>query len=289
MVSPNRAHYDFDVRVPESVIDQLREYGMEESIRLAKSGQASPEFVEGARRFYPMAFQDEAPTGPPAEPDPLSGIDPGLAPDALQQPSGDSPFYASVDGEIDPNLLAAVYRQFGMEPPRGEAPGPPPHPMDAIADQILAEFGIGGGGEMPLENPGMQPELAPEEGREPGPISQLVSGVGNQASGIGDLNRSLGEGDLGGAGQAVSDILGSVAAPLNSAAWHGLDAVTTPPWQTPGSEGANPLTHMLGLSPHADIARGQPNQTLGASQPGMQGPVPVADEDTLNRFLSRGR
>lgn len=72
-----RGHYDFDVRVPESVIDQIRELGMAQSVNLAKSGSAEPEFIEGVRRFYPFAFADEPDVSTaPAEVDPLSGVTP---------------------------------------------------------------------------------------------------------------------------------------------------------------------------------------------------------------------
>ena len=41
-----RGHYNTEVKVPEAVIQQIRDLGMEASVKLAESGQADPEFVE---------------------------------------------------------------------------------------------------------------------------------------------------------------------------------------------------------------------------------------------------
>lgn len=43
------------IKVPQSVIDEIRKIGMAGAIKKAKSGSASREFVEGVRRFYPKA------------------------------------------------------------------------------------------------------------------------------------------------------------------------------------------------------------------------------------------
>ena len=45
------------IKVPQSVIDQIKELGMAAAIKKAKSGSASKEFVEGVRRFYPAAVK----------------------------------------------------------------------------------------------------------------------------------------------------------------------------------------------------------------------------------------
>lgn len=45
------------VKVPQSVIDDIKKLGMAAAIKKAKSGNASREFVEGVRRFYPKAVE----------------------------------------------------------------------------------------------------------------------------------------------------------------------------------------------------------------------------------------
>lgn len=52
-----KGHYNNEVAVPEEVIQRIREMGMEQAIKEAKSGEADPEFVEGVRRFYPQAIE----------------------------------------------------------------------------------------------------------------------------------------------------------------------------------------------------------------------------------------
>lgn len=47
------------VKVPESVIAEIRKLGMAAAIKKAKGGGASKEFVEGVRRFYPAAVKGE--------------------------------------------------------------------------------------------------------------------------------------------------------------------------------------------------------------------------------------
>ena len=65
-----KGHYDTSVTVPHSVIDEIRALGMEGAIQKAQSGNASPEFIEGVRRFYPNQFQgpeQETQLPPPPE------------------------------------------------------------------------------------------------------------------------------------------------------------------------------------------------------------------------------
>jgi hypothetical protein len=54
-----KSHYNRDIRVPESVIQEIRELGMEAALKKARSGTASQEFVEGVSRFYPNQWRDE--------------------------------------------------------------------------------------------------------------------------------------------------------------------------------------------------------------------------------------
>lgn len=290
MVSPNRAHYDFDVSVPQSVIDQIREYGMEASVRMAKSGTAPPDFVEGVRRFYPMAFQDEPgrqQTVP--EPDPVSGIDTSLSPEATMPPDGNNPFYASVDGEIDPNLLAAVYRQFGLEPPRGEAPGPAPHPMDEFAEQILQQYGLT---DEPIPEIPTEPE-AGGSGSGQGLFGGLAAagrGYSDDFSNISQTAQELGPDPYN--MEKQGEFLDAAVSPLsrftegaNSTLWRGLDAISNFP-------GGDPLTHQLGISPHSPNF-GQPSYraTPEYNSVGVQGPqapeIHPFLEETLQRRLGR--
>lgn len=44
--------YDRSIKVPQSVIDEIRKSGMAASVAKARSGQASKEFLEGAKRMY---------------------------------------------------------------------------------------------------------------------------------------------------------------------------------------------------------------------------------------------
>lgn len=53
----DKEHYNKTIKVPESVIKEIRELGMSSAIKKAKSGKASSEFVEGVRRFYPKAIE----------------------------------------------------------------------------------------------------------------------------------------------------------------------------------------------------------------------------------------
>lgn len=69
-----KGHYDTDTKVPESVIEEIRQLGMEQAIKQARSGEASPEFVEGVRRFYPAAIEDiESSLGGEAQGPPAPG------------------------------------------------------------------------------------------------------------------------------------------------------------------------------------------------------------------------
>lgn len=52
MASPNYT------KVSQSTVDELRKNGMAANLKKAKSGEASAEFVEAVRRFYPSAFKD---------------------------------------------------------------------------------------------------------------------------------------------------------------------------------------------------------------------------------------
>lgn len=79
-----KGHYNTDVKVPESVIEQIRQLGMEESIKAASSGNASPEFIEGVRRFYPNQFQ-----GSSQETE---------LPEAPSQPGGNNPVNSTPNG-----------------------------------------------------------------------------------------------------------------------------------------------------------------------------------------------
>lgn len=45
-------NYDRTIKVPQSEIDRIKRMGMTAALAHAKSGQASKEFVEGAKRFY---------------------------------------------------------------------------------------------------------------------------------------------------------------------------------------------------------------------------------------------
>ena len=54
-----KGHYNTSVKVPESVIEEIRQLGMEAALQKARSGEASPEFVEGVSRFYPNQWRDE--------------------------------------------------------------------------------------------------------------------------------------------------------------------------------------------------------------------------------------
>lgn len=48
-------HQNKTIKVPQAEIDKIRSLGMAKAIKEAKSGNASREFVEGVRRFYPAA------------------------------------------------------------------------------------------------------------------------------------------------------------------------------------------------------------------------------------------
>lgn len=56
----DKSHYNTDVKVPESVIEEIRKLGMAASLKKAESGGASKEFIEGVRRFYPGRQDIEA-------------------------------------------------------------------------------------------------------------------------------------------------------------------------------------------------------------------------------------
>lgn len=55
----DKSHYNTDIKVPQSVINEIQQLGMEGALKKARSGQASPEFVEGVSRFYPNDWRDE--------------------------------------------------------------------------------------------------------------------------------------------------------------------------------------------------------------------------------------
>lgn len=53
----DKSHYSDNIQVSEGTLDELRSLGMAASIQKAMSGNASPEFMEAVRRFYPQVVQ----------------------------------------------------------------------------------------------------------------------------------------------------------------------------------------------------------------------------------------
>lgn len=132
-----KGHYDTSVKVPESVIEEIRQLGMEGAIRKASSGEASPEFIEGVRRFYPNQFQGEAQeTQLPETPSPAGGNNP-----VNSTPNGRSGGSAGVQGPT----AASEKNGLGtsaLAPPNGQAP-PSPEGMSP-SQEALARRLTGG-------------------------------------------------------------------------------------------------------------------------------------------------
>ena len=94
-----KGHYNTDLKVPQSVIDQIVEMGMAEALRAAQSPDASPEFVEGVNRFFPNQVAQQAqddivvpspqeegdPSVSAAEPPEGGGIAAQMSPSAIQR------------------------------------------------------------------------------------------------------------------------------------------------------------------------------------------------------------
>lgn len=172
-----KSHYNLDTPVPESVIQQIRDLGMAESIKFAQSGQASPEFIEGVRRFYPdtegtpnaqtpvssAGSVGNAPMGQPANPE-SGGGDPAISAMIDQaRISPETPPQGLPSGPIngDPAMQGAMERRMGQpveEPnPLSGLPQDQQQPQqgaawsgsDTILDQIIGSMSGPTGGDLP--------------------------------------------------------------------------------------------------------------------------------------------
>lgn len=106
-----------DIRVPQSVIDEIRKLGMAKSIKKAQDPTTSEEFREGVRRFYPgFAFRaeeraapggveslDETVTeGPPQRPEEQSLKGVPLLEDMINRAQGTGASPAALERRVNP-------------------------------------------------------------------------------------------------------------------------------------------------------------------------------------------
>lgn len=104
----DRTGWDKGTKVPQSVIDEIMQLGMENAIKKAKSGTASPEFIEGIRRFYPNVREDVEAAGHSVAPDPRNET-PEVTDSATQgggRSVSEGERRSNLEGEPSPNAVS---------------------------------------------------------------------------------------------------------------------------------------------------------------------------------------